>query len=187
MTERGEVNERVEELAASADTSDSGASFMSPENAPPKRRGRPKGSKNKTKDGEATSGPEVLPPEGSQSAAEQIEANKQFLQPVFGIISQAGVKLAGSEKAAIGPNEMVVMVDSAARCVHQYLPNVVGQHTNLVVFSLTVANWGVRVYALREETIAELKRRKAAQATPDANMGGSNHTNANDIVPPGLM
>ena len=48
-----EVTSRLDELATAADSAETGASFMSPENAPPpkKGRGRPKGSKNKPKDG----------------------------------------------------------------------------------------------------------------------------------------
>ena len=179
------TNERLDELASAADTAGSGASFMSPESAPaPKRRGRPKGSKNKSSD-EKSSGPEVLPPEGgTTSAAEQIEANKQFLAPVFQMMSQAGVRLAGDEKAAIGPDEMVIMVDSAARCVHQYLPNVVGAHTNLVVFGLTFANWGLRIYALREAKLAEIAELKKRRHAESQNQSPSANQTINDIVPP---
>lgn len=166
-----EVTTRLDELAASAATSDSGAAFMSPDGAPKvERRGRKKGSKNKPKDGSA---PEVSDTPKPPDAEAQIEANKQFLQPVFEMLSIAGVKVAGNEKAAIGPTEMVVIVDSASRCVHQYLPAVVGNHTNLLIFSLAMSSWGFRVYALREQSIDEIRKERAASGLPESGTSGT--------------
>jgi len=104
----------------------------------------------------------VVEDETALPNAVDIEKTKGYVRPVFGMISNLGVKLAETQEAALGPNEMEICVDAAAQCVNQYLPNVLGEHAALVVLSLTLTNWGVRVAMLRAKRLEELRAQKRA-------------------------
>lgn len=149
---------KLDQLAADAAGEDSSSSFMNPK----KKRGRPKGSKTQTKDA-----PEREPaPE--PSAQEQLEALKPALKPCFEMISAGGVRMSGCPEAAFSLEEMQTLVDTAAACVHQYLPGAVSTHANLIVFSVTIANWSLRVYMLREMKLDEMRQnmRQASEGKP---------------------
>lgn len=157
-----DVKEKVADLAAAATEEVEAGGFMDPV---AKKRGRPKGSKTRPRE------PEVLEPAPDPQA--EINAIKPLMRPMWGMISQAGVKIAETPEAAIGPAELEVLVDTSAACVHQYLPGLLGTHANLIVLCVTFSQWSLKVYMLRQLKLAELieeRRRREeehlAKSTP---------------------
>lgn len=156
--------------AAAEDTADS---FMEPKKKG--KRGRPPGTKNKPKMDTAGPGPGGPgQPLGSSGGDPQnpnfqaeTEANKQFVRPALLAMSSLGVKIAETEKAAIGPVEMEIMVNSGAACIAQYMPAVLGAHANAIVFLTCFSQWSLQVYLLRQARLAEMReeimRRKQAE------------------------
>lgn len=139
-------DEAIADLKASVDDGEAPQEFMKP-----KKRGRKPGQKNKPKDGAS---PEVM---HGLSDKEALLANKRMVRPVWEMLSGVGVKLAEDERAALGAAELEVLVDTSAAVIHQYLPELLGQHANLVVLSLTFGQWSLRVYMLRQANLERLK------------------------------
>lgn len=139
-------SEAIEDLKERAVQDGEPPEFMKPDKK--RGRGRPKGSTSEKKEG--------IPHETKSSAADQIIANKKLMLPMWQAISGVGVKLAEDKEAAIGVVEMEVLVDTSAACVHQYLPNLLGEHANLIVLSVTFAQWSLRVYLLRQAKLEQL-------------------------------
>lgn len=150
-----DVTSSLDQLKSDVREEDHVDSFMEPGK---KRKGRPKGSKNKT---------EKVNPMGSVGAPPipDIEATKKLITPAVSGLSLLGVKLAEDEAAAMQPTEMEVIVESAAACVNQYLPGVLGQHANAIVLSVALAQWSLRVYLLRQATLAKMKKEKEVKET----------------------
>jgi len=144
------VLDKLQNDAKGEDTSDS---FMEP--AKKSRGGRPKGSKNRpavnpTASGEDNSGP-GLPP------LPDIEQTKKLIRPGVEALSLMGVKLAADQAAAIQPTEMEIIVETGALCVNQYLPGVLGIHANAIVLLVTLSQWSLRVYLLRQTNIQKMR------------------------------
>lgn len=161
MLTSGDADFELGKLAGDAATEDAVDSFMNPK----KKRGRPKGSKN------SNQGKNVPPPKGTQnilggdtppSREEQIAQTKKYIKPVVGIISNVGVKIAEDEKAAMAPNEAEIIAESAAACINQYLPDVLGNHANAVVLLTALGNWSLRVYLLRMANLEAMRERAKA-------------------------
>lgn len=143
-------------LSSDAASEDQNDSFMEPK----KKRGRPKGS-TKKKDTPPPSNAKLggdLPP----TREEQIAQTKKYIKPVVGIISNVGVKIAEDEKAAMGTDEMEIIAESAAACIQQYLPDVLGAHANAVVLLTALGNWSLRVYMLRMANLEAMRERAKA-------------------------
>lgn len=153
-----DVSAEIENLKTDVQKEDHVDSFMEPGK---KRKGRPKGSTNKPKAvnvmGEASSAPQIP----------DLEATKKLVKPGVSALSALGVKFAEDETAAMQPPEVEVIVDSAAACINQYLPGVLGAHANAVVLSVTLAQWGLRVYFLRQASLAKLRQEKAMRAVQE--------------------
>lgn len=174
------VESEIDSLKVDASAEDTADSFMEPK----KKRGRKPGSKNKPKVDTSTAsgapgvGPQPLGSSGgdpqSPNFASEVEQNKQFVRPALLAISSLGVKLAETEKAAIGPVEMEILVNSGAACLAQYMPAVLGAHANAIVFLTCFSQWSLQVYLLRQARLQELReeilRRKNAErnVTPPA-------------------
>lgn len=174
------VVSKLDDLKEQVAEENPSGSFMNP--GEKKGRGRPKGSKNKKEGEEKGEGPEVV----TENQAEKIQAIKGYVKPVFTMISAAGEKIAEDKRAAMGAEELNVMVDAAAHCVNQYLPEVLGAHAHLTVLSITFASWSVKVYMIRQSNLEILRRKKqvgespvqgetpaGAQAVPFSEMGAS--------------
>lgn len=157
-----QTENELESLKHDAASEDAADSFMHPK----KKRGRPKGSKSHAK---ASGGASDVPPGGPsgprplgtepdpRAFQQEVENNKKFVRPMIGAVSSLGVKYAEDERAAMGPTEMEVIVDSASACLAQYLPAVLGAHANAVVLFATLTQWSFRVYMLRMENLEKLK------------------------------
>ena len=154
-----DVSAEIENLKTDVKNEDHVDSFMEPGK---KRRGRPKGSKTKT----ASAAPVNPMGEGAPQVPD-IEATKKLVAPAVAGLSALGVKLAEDEAAAMQKTEMEVIVDSAAACVNQYLPGVLGEHANAVVLSVALGQWALRVYLLRQATLSRIKKEKIVNAVPD--------------------
>lgn len=156
-----DVSSEIENLKSDVKNEDHVDSFMEPGK---KRRGRPKGSTSK---GKQTSAP--INPLGDAPAPPipDIEATKKLVAPAISALSALGEKFAEDSAAAMQKPEMEVIVDSAAACVNQYLPGVLGAHANAVILSVALGQWGLRVYLLRQATLARLRREKAINVTPE--------------------
>lgn len=153
-----DVTSEIEQLKSDVKNEDNVDSFMEPGK---KKRGRPKGSTKK-----ATA--QVNPMDGtSNPQVPDIEATKKLVAPAVSALSAMGVKIAEDQTAAMQPTEMEVIIDSGAACVNQYLPGVLGAHANAVVLSVTLAQWGFRVYMLRQMNLAKLKNEAKLRAVPD--------------------
>ena len=155
-----DVSSEIENLKSDVRNEDNVDSFMEPGK---KKRGRPKGSKNNAKPQTAS----INPMGGEAQAVPDIAATKKLVEPAVAALSMLGVKLAEDEAAAMVPTEMEIIADSAAACVNQYLPGVLGAHANAVVLSVALGQWALRVYLLRQATLSRLKKEKALNAVPD--------------------
>ena len=148
MTEiQVDPTQKLDSLAQDAATEDQGRAFMSPKRG----RGRPKGSKKAT-----TPEPEVQtspPPTPEQN----IEALKPILKPCFEMISGVGVRLCEEPQAAMTAAEINILVDTGAACIQQYLPGALTAHANLIVLMMTMGNWGMKVYMIREAKLAQYR------------------------------
>lgn len=143
-----ETKEKLEDLKTAAEDDDSTSKqFMDPTQ---EKKGKRPYTRRKPLKAER----EALEAESAQVNLEQV---KNAIRPAFGMLSNVGVKLAESPEAAIGPQEMIVMVDSATACVNQYLPAVLGLHANAIVLSLALGNWSLRVYMLRQAKLEQLR------------------------------
>lgn len=152
--ETAKVSEALDNLTLHAAQEDNSGTFMNP---PAKgKRGRKPGTKNKPKNVEGNE-EGISVAVNPEEQRRQVEAIKGYVEPVFHMLSTVGVKVAESEQAAIGAKELVVMVDAAANCINQYLPDVLGRHAHLTVLSVTMASWGIRVYMIRQAKIEELR------------------------------
>lgn len=149
MTEiQVDPTQKLDSLAQDAASEDQGKAFMNPKRG----RGRPKGSK---KDKE-TVAPEVQtspPPTPEQN----IEALKPILKPCFEMISGVGVRLCEEPQAAMTAAELNILVDTGAACIQQYLPGALTAHANLIVLMMTMGNWGMKVYMIREAKLAQYR------------------------------
>lgn len=160
-----EKDEKLTILANHAAEEDGDQSFMNP--VKPKKRGRPPGSKKKENKAE----PEQTEAYGTEiDPQKQIDALKPIVRPLIEVLEKAGVKLAETEDARMGEEVLQCLVDTGSACVHQYLPGVVGAHANLIVFSMTMANWTLKVYMLRmrelERLREEFRMRQASRENP---------------------
>lgn len=153
-----DVSSEIENLKSDVRNEDNVDSFMEPGK---KKRGRPKGSKTKV------SSETVNPMGGTTPPVPDVEATKKLIAPAVSALSVLGVKLAEDEAAAMQPTETEIIIDSAAACVNQYLPGVLGAHANAVILSVALAQWSFRVYLLRQATLAKLKREKQVHAVPE--------------------
>lgn len=154
-----DVSSEIENLKSDVRNEDNVDSFMEPGK---KKRGRPKGSKSKP-----VENAQVNPLGSSAPPVPDIAATKKLVEPAVAALSMLGVKLAEDEAAAMVPTEMEIIADSAAACVNQYLPGVLGAHANAVVLSVALGQWALRVYLLRQATLSRLKKEKALNAVPD--------------------
>lgn len=148
-----DVSSEIEQLKSDVRNEDHVDSFMEPGK---KRKGRPKGSKNKVSQGSQA----INPMGDSTQAIPDIEATKKLVAPAVSALSILGVKLAEDELAAMQPTEMEIIVDSGAACINQYLPGVLGLHANAIVLSVALAQWSLRVYLLRQATLSKLQKEK---------------------------
>lgn len=149
-------------LAGDASTEDQNDSFMEPK----KKRGRPKGSKNFSHQGK-----NVPPPKGTEkflggdtppTREEQIAQTKKYIKPVVGVISSVGEKIAEDKTAAMTLEEIEIISESAAACIQQYLPDVLGAHANAVVLLASLGQWSLRVYMLRMANLDAMRERAKA-------------------------
>lgn len=155
-----EIDHALGNLASGAAQEDSVDSFMDPVK---KGRGRPKGTKNRPKDGTPAPGASPLGAGNPENDPRlQLEQTKKYIRPVVEIASKAGVKLCESEEGAMSPSEIEIIAESAAACVQQYLPNALGDHANLIVLLTVTGNWAAKVYMIRLAKIEEYRRRAAA-------------------------
>lgn len=149
----------LQDLSAKAAQEDSAKEFMNPVRG----RGRPKGAKNKPHDpvsGTSASGPTPI------SESEDLQQVKKYVKPVFEMISGVGVKIAEDNRAAFGPEEMEILVDSGANCINQYLPGLLGEHKHLIVLTATLSQWSIKVYMLRQMNLDKLRRELRSNAVP---------------------
>lgn len=153
-----DVTSEIDKLKSDVQNEDNVDSFMEPGK---KRRGRPKGSKTKSP------GPENIMSAPGAPSVPDIEATKKMVQPAVAALSMMGVKIAEDDAAAMVPTETEIIVDSAAACINQYLPGVLGAHANAVVLSVALAQWGLRVYLLRQATLSKLQKERQLRAVPD--------------------
>lgn len=149
-----DVSLSLDQLKNDVQGEDSADTFMEPGK---KRRGRPKGSKNKTSDSNAQrvnpmGGPDVPP-------TPDVEQTKKLVRPAVEAISFMGVKIAEDPGAAMQPTELEIIVETSALCINQYLPGVLGTHANAIVLSVTLAQWSLRVWLLRQAKLEELKQK----------------------------
>lgn len=172
--------EKLDYLREGAEKDSSPDTFMDPV----KKRGRPKGSKNKQSKAEhvnpMSGGIATTPSADPQRAIDEL---KPVMRPMWSMISNVGVKLSETPEAAIGATEMEILVNTSAACVNQYLPGLLGTHANLVVLSCTFGQWAVRVYLLRlakiEQYKEEFRQRQAAQG-PTASPPPHRHEDLSD-------
>lgn len=152
-----DVTSELTELQNDVKNEDNINSFMEPGK---KKRGRKPGSKNKPKDANGPAYQSVNPMGGSNPEVPNIEATKNLVKPAIAALSVLGVRIAEDDAAAMQETEMSIIVDSAAACVNQYLPGVLGAHANAVILSVALGQWSLRVYLLRLATIERMKREK---------------------------
>lgn len=149
-----DVSQSLDQLKNDVQAEDSADTFMEPGK---KRRGRPKGSKNqKTSDAQRVNpvgGSAELPP------TPDVEQTKKLVRPAVEAISFMGVKIAEDPAAAMQPTELEIIVETSALCINQYLPGVLGTHANAIVLSVTLAQWSLRVWLLRQAKLEELKQK----------------------------
>lgn len=161
-----EVKATLDDLSVDASTEENVGAFMDPvskrgKRGPYKKRGRDE-SEEKTSEAE------------TQNLAVEIDKLKPLMRPMWETVSTLGVKIAETPDAAIGPNELIVFVDTSAACVHQYLPGLLGTHANLIVLSLTFGQWAARVYMLRQMQLDKLRREINPSGMPDVEMHQAN-------------
>lgn len=149
-----DVSSEIEQLKTDVKNEDHVDSFMEPGK---KRKGRPKGSKNAPKNPVNPMGVDGAPP------IPDIEATKKMVAPMVSALSALGVKYAEDEAARMQEPEVIVIVDSAAACINQYLPGVLGAHANAVVLAVTLGQWSLRVYFLRQANMEKLRQQKVAE------------------------
>lgn len=161
--------DKIDKLANDAAQEDSTASFMEPA----KKRGRKKGGKNKPKENVMGTGggdgPRPLQDVAGQAGS--VEQIKQYVKPMFQIISGLGVKIAENEKAALSETELDILTTSSANCINHYLPGIMGAHADLMILCACFGQWGFRVYLLREQEkarILEERRRMQGIASEPA-------------------
>ena len=151
-------HERLQKLEAESKLEASEDTFMEPSK---KRKGFKKDGTPRAPWGSKTRGGKHVNPIGTEVSEGQsqadIEQTKKYIRPLMEMVSGVGVRLAETKDAAMGPNELEILTDTASACVNQYLPNVLGEHANLVVFTLTFSQWSLRVYMLRQARLAELR------------------------------
>lgn len=131
--------------AASQERESSGG-FMNPGQQAKRGRGRPKGSTKK----------EEVPPPPIQTHT------KEYLKPAFEMLSNLSVRLTGEQQAGMKPEELEIITTSGAACIDQYLPAMLSQHANLMVFSMAFGSWSLRVwmiYQTKKEILEEMRRR----------------------------
>lgn len=148
-----DVSLSLDQLKNDVQGEDSADTFMEPGK---KRRGRPKGSKNKSSDTQKVNpmgGGSDLPP------TPDVEQTKKLVRPAVEAISFMGVKIAEDPSAAMQPTELEIIVETSALCINQYLPGVLGTHANAIVLSVTLAQWSLRVWLLRQAKLEELKQK----------------------------
>lgn len=139
---------------------DSGG-FMEPGT---KKRGRPKGSKDKrsgpTQDpGARTQGSSTNSAAGGPTVDHTAELIP-LVRPLWLIADRTAVEYAGDERAALGADRLQVLVQTSAQCLNQYLPDVLGKHAPLCVMLVTVMQWSVIVYSVRRDNIEKIKRER---------------------------
>lgn len=173
----GDSDFELGKLAQDASTEDQNDSFMEPK----KKRGRPKGSKNSTRSKDAPSPPKgaerILGGDTPPTREEQIAQTKKYIKPVVGIISNVGVKIAEDPAAAMGPDEAEIIAESAAACIQQYLPDVLGAHANAVVLLTALGNWSLRVYLLRMANLEAMREKARAARVVNASSPESANVN----------
>lgn len=147
----GDVESKLNELKSDAASEDDAQTFMEPKK---KRKYTKRAQKEEDTE--------------EKKRTEEIELTQKYLRPAFGMISNVGVKIAEDQRAAFGGEELEILVQTASQCINQYLPGALGQHAPLIVFSVTLSGWSLRVYMLRQENlarmIAERKAREGAVA-----------------------
>lgn len=165
---RPEVDSKISNFASEASNVEQEQGFMNPV----KPRGRPKGAKNLPKDAPL--------PHNMGSDAETLASLKQLVTPVADMLSEVGYRVAEDEKARLSATEIDIITTSAAKCINLYLPNVMGKHADLIVLSVTMAQWSARVYMLRQMNLEKLRSQyrnsvKENSSNPDevsAGLGG---------------
>lgn len=166
-----EVRAHVEDLAADASTEENVGAFMDPASKGDRKKRGPYKKRNKENSEETTA---TSSEAETQNLAAEIDKLKPLVRPLWETISTVGVKIAETPDAAIGPNEMVVLVDCSAACVLQYLPGLLGTHASLIVLSLTFGQWASRVYILRQMQLDKLRREINPSGMPDVEMHTGN-------------
>lgn len=152
-----DLSSEIEQLKTDVKNEDHVDSFMEPGK---KRKGRPKGSKNRAQ----TSNPvNPMGGEGAPIPIPDIEATKKLVAPAVSALSALGVKYAEDDAAKMQEPEVTVIVDSAAACINQYLPGVLGVHANAVVLAVTLGQWSLRVYFLRQASLAKLRQQQKVE------------------------
>jgi len=144
-----EVDQKLSHFAGEADSEEKENAFMNPV----KKRGRPLGSKNKAHD-------EPLPPSLNLDA-DNVQKIRTYIAPVVELCSEVGFRVSEDEKGRLSPQETEIITQSAASCINLYLPNVMGRHADLIVLTITMAQWSARVFMLRKMNLEALRRQHA--------------------------
>lgn len=167
--DESQISSKLEGLKSDAQGEENSGGFMSPG----KKRGPKKGVKYGPRPSKDASAPNNIVGENgaTPNAVQDIEQVKKILTPVFQTCSAIGVKMAETPEAAMGAVELEIMVDSAARCVNQYLPGVLGAHASLIVLTLTFSQWSLKVYLLREAKLQEMRAKQAMKMNSEVNAG----------------
>lgn len=152
-----EAESKVSTFAAEAANVETQNEFMNPI-----KRGRPKGSKNNVK---------IETPPDLNLDKENVEKLKTYLTPVVDLVSEVGYRVSEDEKGRLSSQEIEIITSSAASCVNLYLPNVLGRHADLIVLTVTMAQWSVRVYMLRQMNLDKLRRQHSPM-----NVGGKDES-----------
>lgn len=152
--------EKLQNMALDAKEASATNGFMQP-GTKSKGRGRPKGSKNEKSGApkDAGRGPDSSNDPGrpggpnTDHTAELIP----LVRPLWLMADRMALEYAGDNRASLGAERMQILVQTSAQCLNQYLPDMLGKHAPLCVLLVTVMQWGVVVYSVRQDNIQKMK------------------------------
>jgi hypothetical protein len=153
--------EKLDNLAVGASEESAEGAFMNPQK---KKRGRPR------KSGEEKPSLASTPSISVDPAQAAIETNKQFVGPAIRMLENFAYARVPDERVKLGKDQFEVMVNSGAACIHQYLPDALNKHANLVVFLSTFGVWIITIRSVAFELDRKEKMAETASEHPGLNV-----------------
>lgn len=157
----GSPEEKLNIMAQNAKAETSAGGFMNPG---AKRRGRRPGSKNQARSGPGvaggTSGPGPMAGGTPQPHVDPIAELMPVTKGLATFYSNFLVQIAEDERAKLTEEKHAVISHTAAVCLNQYFPGVLGAHAALIVLSVTVLETGMSAMRFRNENLEKLREEK---------------------------